>query len=109
MYRSRGRDPQVGQADHRCGGRGQLDLRRFGHLLQPLCRDRIAGEVDAGSPAYQVNQVVDQRAVPVVTTEMVVTPSRFDLAAPLAELQQRYVEGTAAEVKHQDGGLAGVV
>ncbi len=48
---------------------------------------------------------VDDRVVPVVTTEVVVATGGLHLDDTLADLEQRDVEGSAAEVEDEDGLL----
>ena len=48
---------------------------------------------------------VDDRVVPVVTTEVVVAAGRLHLDDALADLEQRDVEGSATEVEDEDGLL----
>ena len=50
-----------------------------------------------------LDQVVDQRLVPVVTTEVVVAVGGLDLDHTIGDLQQRHVERAATEVEDQDG------
>jgi len=55
-----------------------------------------------------VGEVVDERLVPVVATEVVVPVGRDDFVDAAAEVEDGDVEGPATEVVHEDG-LVGVV
>ena len=102
-----GRD--VGQVDARGGRRGQLDLGLLGGLAQTLQGHLVRAQVDAVLAAERLDQVVDDPLVPVVAAQVVVTGGRLDLDDAVAQLEQRDVEGAAAEVEDQDGLLLGAL
>ena len=96
----------VGQVDLRLGRAGQLDLGLLRGLPQPLQRHLVLGQVDAVAVLEVLDQPVHDPLVPVVAAEVVVAAGRLDLDDALADLEQRDVEGAAAEVEDQDGRLA---
>ncbi len=67
-------------------------------------RHAVGAQIDARLLAERVQQPVDDAMVEVLTAEERVPRRRLDLEDPLAELQDRDVEGAAAEVV--DGDLA---
>ena len=93
----------VGQVDRGLGRRGQFDLGLLGGLAQPLHRHLVLGQVDAVGVLELLDQVVDDPLVPVVAAQVGVAVGGLDLDDALADLQQRDVEGAAAEVEDQDG------
>ncbi len=103
VQRALGGGRDVGQVDRGLGGRGQLDLGLLGGLAQTLQRHLVLGQVDAVAGLEDLDQVVDDLLVPVVATEVVVTVGGLHLDDPVADLQQRDVEGAATEVEDQNG------
>ena len=99
----------VGQVDRGLGGRGQLDLRLLGGLLEALLGDLVGPEVDAVVVLELLDHPVDDAAVPVVATEVVVTGGRLDLDDALADLEQGHVERAATEVEDEDGLVVALV
>ncbi|ADI04037.1 putative NAD-specific glutamate dehydrogenase [Streptomyces bingchenggensis BCW-1] len=93
----------VGQVDGGLGRGGQLDLRLLRRFAQPLQRHLVLGQVDPVPALEPGDEVVDDPLVPVVAAEVGVAVGGLDLDDPLADLQQRDIEGAAAEVEDQDG------
>ena len=87
---------------------GQLDLGLLGRLVEPLQRHRVLREVDGLVLLELAGEPVDDRLVPVVAAEVVVTRGRLDLEDAVADLQHRHVERAAAEVEDEDR-LVGVL
>ena len=80
----------------------QLDLGLLGGLLQALDRHRVAAEVDPLVLLELLQQPVDDPLVDVVAAQVGVAVGRLDLDHPLADLEDRDVEGAAAEVVDGD-------
>src|SRR5580693_5243681 len=96
-------DGDVGQVDRGALARAQLDLGLLGRLAQPLHGHLVLGQVNAAGALELFDQPVNDALVPVVATEVFVTAGSTDLDHTLADLEQRDVEGAAAEVEDQDG------
>ena len=90
------------QVDLRLLGRGELDLRLLGGLVEALQGHRVRGEVDALVALEVRHEPVHDRLVEVVAAEVVIAGRRLDLEDAVADLQHRDVEGAAAEVEDQD-------
>ncbi|ELY80164.1 NAD-specific glutamate dehydrogenase [Natrinema pallidum DSM 3751] len=88
--------------------RGEFDLGLFGGVFQPLEGLPVLVEVDPVFGLELVGEVVDDGLVPVVAAEIVVTVGRDDLVDAAAEIENRDVEGAAAEVVDEHG-LVGIV
>src|SRR5262249_17113699 len=84
-------------------GRGQLDLRLLGRLLEALQRELVAAQIDTLLLLELVRQVVDQAPVEVLAAEERVAVGRLHLEHAVADLEDRDVEGAAAEVIDRDG------
>ena len=96
-----GRDE--GQVDGRLEPRGELYLRPLGGLRQPLQRLAIGLEVDAVVLLELAGQPVHDSPVVVVAAEMGVAIGGLDLEDPVPDIEDRDVEGAAAQVEDQDG------
>ena len=83
-------------------GRRELALGLLGRLLQALQRHAVLGQVDPLVAAELLDQPLDQALVEVVAAEVGVAVGRLDLDDALADLEDRDVEGAAAEVVHRD-------
>ena len=92
----------VRQVDLGGRGRGQLDLRLLGGLLEALEGLLVLGQVDALVLLELGQQPVDDALVEVVAAEVRVAVGRLDLEDALAQLQDRDVEGAAAQVVDGD-------
>ena len=92
----------VGQVDRRRRRAGQLDLRALGGLADTGHGHLVLGQVDARLGLEGADDPVDDRVVPVVTTEVVVTAGGLDLDDAVADLEQGHVERAAAEVEDED-------
>ncbi len=102
-----GRDE--GQVDLGLRGRGQLDLGLLGRLLQALQRELVVAQVDALLLLELVGQIADQPHVEVFAAEEGVAVGRLHLEHAVADLEDRDVEGAAAEVIDRDGAGLGLV
>ncbi len=98
---------EVLHRDVGAGGRGELLLGLLSSLAQTLERDLVLGQVDTRGVLDLLDEVLDDPAVPVVTTEAVVTGGRADLdgrelVLVLAHLEEGDVEGSTTEVEDED-------
>ena len=93
----------VGQVHRRVLAGAEFDLGLLGGFPQPLHGHLVLGQVDAGRGLELVDEPLDDPVVPVVAAEVVVTRGGAHLDHTVADLQQRDVEGAAAEVEDQDG------
>ena len=96
-----GRDER--QVDLRLLGRGELDLRLLGRLIQTLQRHRVgARESMPWDFLNSLTKPVDDRLVEVVAAKVVVARGGLDLEHAVADLEHGHVERAAAEVEHED-------
>ena len=93
--------------------RGQLDLGLLGRLLQALHGQRIAAHVDARFLLELIGQEMDDPHVEVLAAEEGVAVGRehleLALAIDLGDLDDRDVEGAAAQVVHGDLAIAALL
>ena len=107
VLRARGVGGNVRQVDVGLGGRRQLNLGLLGSLTDTLDRHAVLGEVDRRLLLELADNVVDQRNVKVLTTEVGVAVGRLDLEDTLLHLKDRDIERATTQVV--DGDLARVV
>ncbi|EIM04174.1 putative NAD-specific glutamate dehydrogenase [Rhodanobacter denitrificans] len=92
---------------------GQLDLGALGRVLQTLQRQRILAQVDALLFLELLDQIVDDAHVEVLAAEesVAVGGQHFELllAVDFGDLDDRHVEGAAAEVVHRDLAVAALL
>jgi len=70
--------------------------------LQPLQRQAVLAQIDAGLLAEFVSQIVDDALVEVLATEEGVAVGRFDFEHAVADLENGNVEGASAKVIDRD-------
>ena len=102
MLRSAGVCSDKRQIDVCALRRGQCDLGLFRFLLEALERHIVGAQVDALFLLKFFNEEVDQRTVPVITTEVCITIGRFNFKNTVADFENRYVKGAATQVIHGD-------
>ena len=88
--------------DLRLLGAGELDLRLLGVLVEALQGVLVGRQVDALVLLELGDEPIDDRLVPVVAAEVVVTGGRLDLEDAVADLEHGHVERAAAEVEDED-------
>ena len=81
---------------------GQFDLGLLGGLLEPLQGELVPAQIDRLVLLELVGQILDDPAVEVLAAEKGVAVGRFDLEDAVADLQDRDVEGPAAEIVDRD-------
>ena len=91
-----------GQHDLSLLRRGQLALGLLGRFLEPLQRHAVLVQVDAGVAQELLDQPVDDALVEVLAAQERVAAGGAHLEEPLRHLQDRDVEGAAAQVVDRD-------
>ncbi len=81
----------------------ELDLGLLGSLLEALHGHVVLAQVDVVGRLELGDEPVDDPLIPVVATQAGVAVGRLDLEHPVADLEDRDVEGASAEVEHEDG------
>ena len=80
----------------------QFHLGLFGRFLEPLQGHLVASQVDSLVLLELVGQVVDDPQVKVLATQMGIPVGRLDFEDALANLENRDVEGAAAQIEDGD-------
>ena len=107
MLRPGGVRRDVGQVDLGLGAGGKLDLGLLGGFLQPLQRQLVGAQVHALLFLELLGQIPDQEHVEILAAEEGVAIGRLDLEQAVVDLQDRDIEGAAAEVvdRNRPGAL----
>ena len=84
----------------------ELDLGLLGAFLEALQRERVLAQVDALLLLELVGEVVDDALVEVLAAEEGIAIGRAHLEHAVADLEDRDVEGAAAEVVDRDRAAA---
>ena len=82
--------------------RGQCDLRFLCFFLEALKCHLVSAKVHTLLLLEVFNKEVDQRAIPVITTEVCVTVRCLHFENTVADFEDRYVECATTKVIHRD-------
>ncbi len=96
-----GRDE--GQVDFGLLGRGKLDLGLFGGFLEALQGQLVFQQIDGVLLFELRREIFDDALVEVLAAEEGVAVRRLHLEHAVADLEDRNIEGAAAEVIDRDG------
>ena len=102
MARAVGVRGDEGQVDVGAHDAGQLNLGFFGRFLQTLQCHAVLAQVHAVGALELFSNVIDDALVKVVAAQAGVAVGGQHLKDAVADFQQRYVEGAAAQVVHED-------
>ena len=102
MLRSRSVCSNEWQVDISALSRGECNLGLLTFFFQTLKRHLVGAEVDAVALFKLSDQVIDQSAVPVITTEVRVTVRRFNFKNAVADFENRDVKGATTQVVNGD-------
>src|SRR5690554_1457598 len=80
----------------------QLDLRLLGGVLQALKDHLIVRDIDAGIAPKFLDEIIDDRLIDIISAELCITVGRDDVDDVTADLEDRNIEGPAAEVVNDD-------
>ena len=94
------------QIDLALGGIGELDLGFFSGFSQSLQSLLVLAQIDTFVRFERCSQVINDHFVEVITTEVGVTGGGQNFENTIANLQNRDIEGAAAEVKNQNSFVA---
>ena len=84
------------------GGAGQFDLCLFSSFLQTLGSNTVLSEIDAVVALEIVSDPVDDSLVEVIAAQTGVAVGGQHFKYAVADIQDGYIEGAAAQVVHQD-------
>ena len=91
-----------GQIDVRAGHAGQLDLCLLGSVAQSLQNHLVAAKIYAILCLELLCHPIDDALVEVIAAQLGITVGCQNLEDTIGDLEQRYVEGTAAKVEDHD-------
>ena len=93
----------VRKVDLRSSRGRQFDLRLLGSFLQTLHGHRVLAQIHVVFGFECLGHIVDQHVVEIVTAQVRIAIGRFHFEHAVAQLQDRNIERTAAQV--EDGDL----
>jgi len=99
----------VGQVDIGLHHRGELDLRLLGCLAEPLHRLPILRQIDPLLLFELVKHPTHDALVPVISPQVRIAVSGLHLDQPLADLEDRHVEGATAQIEDQNRLIFGLI
>lgn len=99
----------VRQGDVGLGSGRKLDLGSLSGLSDSLDSHPVLGEVNPLGLLELANEVVGEGDIEILTTEVSVSVSRFDLEDSLLHLQDGHVESSTAQVVDGDDRAVGLV
>ena len=91
-----------GKVDIGFHGTGEFCLGLFSALFQALKGHFVTSQINALVLFKFISQVIDNSQIEILSAQMGVTIGGFDLEDPLADFQNRNVEGTAAQIKNRN-------
>ena len=81
----------------------EFDLGFFSSFLQTLSCHAIVRKIDTVCRLELIDQPIDDALIPVVSTKNGVTVGALHFKDTVTNFKNRHVEGSAAEVEHQNG------
>mmetsp|Transcript_39008 Transcript_39008/g.76256 ORF Transcript_39008/g.76256 Transcript_39008/m.76256 type:complete len:363 (+) Transcript_39008:1238-2326(+) len=103
MLGARGVGGEEGKVDLGRGGGRELALRLLRSLAQALDHKPVLADIHARVLLEGLHEVVEDRSVEVLTTQVSVAVGGLDLKDTTVHLKDRHIERATAEIVHRDG------